>query len=45
MKFKGIEPRWCPVGGKEILRELAFFSNASGGLAYRFYGRNTTANT
>jgi hypothetical protein len=38
MKFKGIDPLLCPVCGKEmILRELAFFSNASGGLAYRFY--------
>lgn len=37
-KFKGIDPLLCPVCGKEmILREIAFFSSASGGLAYRFF--------
>jgi hypothetical protein len=38
MKFKGIEPRWCPVCGKEmILRELAFFSNASDCILQKIY--------
>jgi hypothetical protein len=38
LKLTGLDPLLCPVCGKEmILRELAFFSSASGGLAYRFF--------
>ena len=35
---KGLDPLRCPVCGKEMLLiETAFFSKASGGLAYRFF--------
>lgn len=38
IKLTGIDPLTCPVCGKEmILKEVAFLSRASGGLAYRFY--------
>lgn len=38
LKFRGIDPLACPLCGKEmILREVAFFSYSSGGLAYRFF--------
>lgn len=38
IKFKGIDPLLCPVCGKEmLLKELAYFSSASGGLAYKFF--------
>lgn len=38
IKLTGIDPLRCPVCGKEmLLREVAFLSHASGGLAYRFF--------
>lgn len=38
LKLTGLDPLLCPVCGKEmILREVAFFSSASGGLAYKFF--------
>lgn len=38
LKLTGIDPLLCPVCGKEmILREIAFFSSASGGLAYKLF--------
>lgn len=37
-KLSGIDPLACPICGKEmILREVAFFSSSSGGLAFRFF--------
>jgi hypothetical protein len=38
INFKDLDPLRCPVCGKEMLLiETAFFSKASGGLAYRFF--------
>lgn len=36
--FTGIDPLICPICGKQkIIKELAYFSRASGGLAYKFF--------
>lgn len=38
IRFKGIDPLLCPICGKEkILKEFAYFSSSSGGLAYKFF--------